>query len=184
MTAAPETKQVTLTSRGGFLGSSLRVKLQAAQGEDGLYSIDRTEWDRTLGPVFERMSGSILGNNRKAIDNTTPLGVQHAYGAMTSEQNHGFHRLMQAFGAASDPDYTKNLGPDYAAQLQRFATAYKDGHVLADRAQLEALTTIARVGTEFARCDDKFNHIDGFFKDHVTANPQMRYRHGFLHSFS
>lgn len=182
-TAADQVQDITLKSSGGFLGSSLRVTLRAAALGPDEFAIDRGEWDKTLGPVFERISAGIHGNNRTEVSEKTPIAAQNGYTEMTSEQHAGLHRLLQAFATAEDPHYTDKMGGAYAERLQRFAAAYKDGLVIADRDQLEGLTTIARAATEFARTDDKYNHVDPFWKQTVEENPQMRYRHGLLHKF-
>jgi hypothetical protein len=174
---------LTLKSRESFLGSALRVKIQAEPLENGQYRIARDEWDRTFGPVMERATANIIRDNRKPVDEDTLMCVSHGYGAMDSEQTRGFHSLMQAFSTAANKDYANHMGGDYKQKMLDFAAAHDGGHVTVDRTQLEGLTAIARAATSFARNDKEFPKVDAFWKSHVEENPSMTYRRGILGRF-
>ena len=182
--AAPA-EDMTLTAReNGILGSSLQVRLRAAPLEGGLYAVARDEWDRTLGPIFDRTVEGMIGHNRRNPGPTTPMGAIVGYNAMDPAQAKAFHTLVQAFSVVRDPDYLRHLGGDHAEKLARFAAAYADGQVLVNRHQLDGLTAVAREAAEFAREDSRFDHIDAFYDRHVHGNPQMRYRHGILNALT
>lgn len=178
---------LVLKSRDGLLGSSLRVKMQAERLEDGLYRIARGEWDRTLGPVFDRAADHIRHGKRN-LEPDSPVGIMEGYLALATVTDdtgqtvgtQAFHALMSRFGAAASPHQLDTFKGDARASVQRFVDEYQGGHVLASKAQLDGLTALARRAAEFARIDNKYNYIDGFWNKAVRENPAMRYGHGLL----
>jgi hypothetical protein len=177
------TQTLTLKSRESFLGGALRVNIQAERLENGLYSIARDEWDRTLGPVMKRATDNIIRDNRKEVDENTLMCVSHGYGAMDSEETKGFHSLMQAFSTAANKDYANHMGGDYKQRMLAFADAYAGGHVHVTRTQLEGLTALARASVDFARRDTEYQKVDAFWKENVEDNPSMKYRRGIMGRF-
>lgn len=169
---------LTLKSRESFLGSALRVRVEAEPLENGLYKIERAEWDRTFGPVMARAAADLVSDRRQPVSQKDLMCMTHGYIAMDSDQTREFHSLVQAFGTAANRNYAAHMKGAYKESMLAFADSYEKGHVVVSHEQLSALTTMTRAAADFARRDTEFPGLDAFWQKQVHENPSMTYRTG------
>ena len=173
--AEAETQQILTveSDHWGFLGPTFRTKIPATALGDDLYKIKKTDWDATIGPIFDRMNEEV--HDRNKIDNKTYRAISEGYMAMEGGQQRVMHLLLQSFAAAANPaDIAHYPGtPDtnpWLARIQSFVDAYNgpEQAVLVSGAQLQGLAHIARRAFEYVRENNDVNDAARtFYRDYA-----------------
>lgn len=193
--AQPKAETLTVKSGGWtFLGPRFKVKIPATPTEDGLYKIKKADWDKTIGPVFERLNADLLLDPKKGDNHASReyVSASHGYLAMDDIQTAAFHRLMTCFGAAADSSRLQYF-PGNAetnpvlARIKDFIYAlYTDQTVLVSKTQLEGLANAARRSIEHAQEEkDVTNTAKQFYQDYLKTNKdRVHYSPGLINSLT
>lgn len=177
---------LTVTSdEWSIFGPTFKTKIPVTDMGDGLYKISKSDWDATIGPVFDRLRSSII--DRDKLDGDKYRAIATGYTEMSSAQTQEFHALLQAFSAAADPEQLKGYPGTtetnkHLKRLTDFVETFKsEDAVLVNQTQLQGLANAGRKAMEFARENQHVSDsAKDFYKD-VEGGGGIDYDNGLVH---